>query len=191
MAAIDGVHFQELMADLNAALLEVAFAVDREPTLWTRGLPGKWTAGQHVSHLSITQWATATSLQEQARVLEVEGPPPRPRRGFLEFVWVFVAVRRGKFPRGGKTPHPFEPPRPDDPKAMNRETAIAALRQSVDAHRALGERLTPEQRDRLWIPNPFHPRWHYTFSEILRVHTVHARHHTKQIAEIPLIARAR
>jgi hypothetical protein len=191
VAAIDGGHFKELMADLDAALREVALAVDREPTLWTRGLPGKWTAGQHVTHLSITLWATAESLQKQARVLEHEGPPPRPHRGFLEFVWVFMAIRHGKLPRGGRTPRHFEPPQPDDPKSMNRETGIAALRKSVDAHRALGERLTPKQRDLLWIPNPFHPRWHYTFSEILRVHAVHARHHTKLIAEIPLIAPAR
>jgi hypothetical protein len=184
VAAIDGEHFEELMADLDAAILGVTEAVDREPALWTRGLPGKWTAGQHVSHLAITLNATLEPLQKQARVLEFEELPPHPRRGFLEFVWVFVAVRRGKLPRGGRTPHYLEPLRPDHRKFPNRDAGIESLRRCVDAHRTLGARLTPEQRDRLWIPNPFHARWHYTFSEILRVHAVHARHHAKQIAEI-------
>ena len=63
VAAIDGEHFEELMADLDASVRDVLSAVDREPTLWTRGLPGKWTAGQHVSHLSITLDATATPFE--------------------------------------------------------------------------------------------------------------------------------
>ena len=186
VAAIDGEHFEELMVDLDAVVLEVISALDREPTLWTRGRPGKWTAGQHVTHLSITLGATLSPLQELARVLEYEGSvPPRPRRGFLEFVWVFVAIRRGKLPRGGRTPRHFEPPPLDYPKSGTRETSIDGLRRKVDAYHALGARFTPEQRDRLWIPNPFHPRWHYTFPEILRVHAVHIRHHTGLIREIP------
>jgi hypothetical protein len=186
VAAIDGEHFEELMADLDAAILGVTEAVDREPTLWTRGLPGKWTAGQHVSHLAITLDATAVPFEQRVPTLKRGEFPPCPRRGFLQTMWVFLVVRRGKMPRGGKTPPPFEAG-----VAPDRDATLRALRDGLERHRRIGADLTPEERDRLWIPNPFHARWHYTFSEILRVHAVHARHHTKLIAEIPLIASAR
>lgn len=179
VAAIDGERFEELMADLDAALRDLALAVDREPALWSRGLPGKWTAGQHVAHLGITMDAAALPLEDRAHLLKRGELPPCPRRGFLQSVWVFVAVRRGKLPRGGKTLPMFVPePSPD------REATLKGLRTASERHRAVGGRLTPDERDRLWIPNPFHPRWHYTYPEMLRVHAVHARHHAKQIAEI-------
>lgn len=180
VAAIDGEHFEELMADLDATVREVASAVDREPALWTRGRPGKWTAAQHVSHLSITLDATATPFESHLPLLRQGDFPPCPRRGFLQTIWVFVAVRRGKLPRGGKTPAPFEAA-----PAPERKETMDALVRGVERHRALGASLTADERDRLWIPNPFHPRWHYTFSEMLRVHAVHIRHHTGLIREIP------
>lgn len=184
MAAIDGEHFEELMADLDASVRDLLGTFDREPALWSRGLPGKWTAGQHVMHLAITLWATAEPLQKRARDVQFGDPPPPPRRGILEFLWVFVAVRRGKLP-GGRTLPPFEPPPAHDSKLASLENGTEGLQKSADAHRAVGARLTPAQRDRLWIPNPFRPRWHYTFPEILRMHAVHVRHHAKQVREIP------
>jgi hypothetical protein len=179
MAAIDGEHFEELLADLEAALQEVVSAVDREPGLWTRGLPGKWTAGQHASHLSLTIDATAASFEERADLLRRGELLPCPHRGILQSIWVFVVVRRGKMPRGGKTPGWFVPPASPD-----REGTLQALRSGLHRHGALGSNLTPDERDRLWIPNPFHSRWHYTLPEILRVHAIHARHHIKLISEI-------
>jgi len=194
VAAIDGEHFEELMADLDAAVLEVISAFDREPALWDRGLPGKWTAGQHELHLVRTLEATAQPLLTNARELQAGGDvPPCPRRGLLEFLWVFMVIRRGKLPRGGRTPQRFDPRSQGDAKLelVDREWGAQAIQKSVDAHRAVGARLTPEQRDRLWIPNPFHDRWHYTFPEILRMHAVHVRHHAKLIQEIAVTAPAR
>ena len=191
VAAIDGEHFEELMADLDAAVLEVISAFDREPALWARGLPAKWTAGQHISHLGITLSATATPLEECARLLASDELPPCPRRGILESMWAFLVIRRGKLPRGGRTPRHFEPRPVGGSSSMDRVSTTQAVRTGVDAHRALGARLTPEQRDLLWIPNPFHTRWHYTFPEILRMHAVHVRHHAKLIHEIAVTAPAR
>jgi uncharacterized protein DUF1569 len=180
VAAIDGEHFDELMAELDASVREVLAAVDREPVLWNRSLPGKWTAGQHLSHLAITVNATVTPFEERLPLLRRGELPPHPRRGMLQSMWVFMVVRRGKLPRGGRTPRPFEAgPSP------NRDATLGALRNGVERHRAIGSSLTLDERDRLWVPNPFHPRWHYTLPEMVRVHAVHVRHHTKLIAEIP------
>ena len=186
VAAIDGEHFDELMAELDASVHDVLAAVDREPALWFRSLPGKWTCGQHVTHLTITLSATASALQKNAREMQFGNLPPPPRRGLLEFLWVFLAIRRGKLPRGGKTPRRFEPPDLTDSKyrAITPEHGLAGLRNRVDDHRLIGARFSPEQRDRLWILNPFHHRWHYSFPEVLRMHAVHVRHHTKSIEEI-------
>jgi tetratricopeptide (TPR) repeat protein len=53
-------------------------------------------------------------------------------------------------PRGGKaTPWSVPPERPD------REETLAALRRDAERHRRLGERLSPGERERLWITNPF------------------------------------
>jgi len=180
VAAIDGGHFEDLMADLEASIRELVEAADREPALWARGLPGKWTAGQHVSHISITLDATAAPFEQRVPSLKRGELPPSPRRGFLQTMWVFLVVRRGKMPRGGKTPPSFEAG-----AAPDRDATLQTLRGGVDRHRAIGAALSPDERDQLWIPNPFHSRWHYTFTEILRVHAVHARHHGKMIREIP------
>ncbi|MEK7331370.1 MAG: hypothetical protein AAB113_11275 [Candidatus Eisenbacteria bacterium] len=54
----------------------------------------------------------------------------------------------------------------------------------AERHCRLGERLSPDERERLWITNPLIARWHYRLPEIVRVHAVHARHHRKLIDEI-------
>jgi len=48
--------------------------------------------------------------------------------------------------------------------------------------RALPGKWSPgQQRDPLWIWNPYAPRlrWHYRFAEEVQVQTRHARHHLK------------
>jgi len=34
-----------------------------------------------------------------------------------------------------------------------------------------------------WTANPFVPRWHYTLPELVRVQTVHVRHHLRLMQE--------
>lgn len=83
-------------------------------------------------------------------------------------------------PRGLKTADWAVPREPVD-----RATVLAALVQDAARHRELGVRLGARDRDRLWIENPFRPGWHYRLTEMLRIHAVHARHHARQIVEIP------
>ncbi|HEY3215527.1 MAG TPA: DinB family protein [Candidatus Eisenbacteria bacterium] len=173
------------MNDLDAALLELTGPVEQDPMLWTRGRPRKWTAGQHVEHVAITLAATADALEQAEQALRDGGIASPPRRGPLQAMWVGLVAVRGTLPRGGRTPGPFEPtPAPD------RAATLAYLRRETDRHRSLGERLSVGQRDRLWIPNPFLLRWHYTFPEMVRVQAVHVRHHACQILEL-LPARSR
>ena len=176
MVAMDGAHADELLADLDSALAELEGAANRG---WERGLPGKWTAGEHVAHIAATLAESADTFEKGAALLRAGFLPPRPRRGPMQWLWVHLVIAPGRLPRGGKTAARFVPANQPDRSATLRELQNAAAR-----HRALTQSLSTTERDRLWIANPFLPRWHYTLPEILRAHAVHARHHAKLIAEI-------
>ena len=176
---IDGEHFDARMAELDQALRELVADAERDPARWTRGRPGKWTAGRHAAHVAITLGDTADAFE--ARLPQVLGGTlgPVPRRGPLQWLWVSLLVGRGTMPRGGRTPRRFEPA--PDP---GRKETLDRLRREVERHRAVGHLLTAAQRDRLWIPNPFLKKWHYTLVEMIRAQAVHARHHLRLIGEI-------
>jgi hypothetical protein len=175
----DGERFDALMAELDGAVGDLISFAGAEPARWTRGRPGKWTAGQHAAHVAITLAETADAFEERLpRVLD-GSLAAVPRRGPLQWLWVGLLVGRGTMPRGGRTPRRFEPA-----PAPGREETEGRLRRGVERHRAAGHRLTAAQRDRLWIPNPFVTRWHYMLPEMVRAQAVHARHHRKLIAEI-------
>lgn len=177
MVAMDGAHAEELLADLDLALAELEGVADQR---WDRGVPGKWTGGEHVAHIAVTM-AESAEILEKAEALRRAGfLPPRPRRGPMQWLWVHLVIAPGRLPRGGKTAARFVPG--GQPK---RGDTLRELHGLVARHRVLTQSLSPAERERLWIPNPFLPRWHYTLPEILRVHAVHARHHAKLIAEIP------
>jgi len=177
---VDGAHFDQVLADLDLAARELAAALERDPARWSRGRPGKWTAGQHVEHLAITLAVSADAFEPLAARVR-DGTLARvPRRGPLQWLWVTMVVKRGTLPRGGKTPRRFEAgPGP------SREHTLERLRREIHRHRTLGDGLSAQQRDRLWIRNPFVSRWHYTLPEMVQVHAVHVRHHARLIAEIP------
>jgi len=177
MVAMDGAHAEELLADLDSASAELEQAADRG---WDRGIEGKWTAGEHVAHIAATM-AEAAEIFEKATSLQRAGfLPRRPPRGPMQWLWVHLVIAPGRLPRGGKTAARFVPATHPE-----REHTLRALHAATDRHRGLTLGLIAPERDRLWIPNPFLPRWHYTLPEMLRVHAVHARHHAKLIAEIP------
>jgi len=171
MTAVDGRHFDEQMAGLDRAVSDV-IAAAAEPGRWERARPGKWSAGQHAAHLVISQDATADAFERRLPQVLDGTIPPVPRRGPIQWLWVWWLVERGTMPRGIRTPRPFEPAaEPDLDRTLDR------LRRGVERHRAVGHILTAAQRDRLWIRNPFLQRWHYRLVEMVRVHAVHARHH--------------
>jgi hypothetical protein len=177
---LTGDNFTALCADLDAAIAELIAATERDPALWERGRPGKWTAGRHAAHVGIVLARTAGEFEQaEQRFRAGTLPPPSARRGFLQSLFLNFVVEKGHMPRGGKaTPWSVPPERPD------REGTLAALRRDAERHRRLGERLSPGERERLWIPNPFIASWHYRLPEMVRMHAVHARHHRKLIDEI-------
>ena len=179
MVAVDGVHFDERMAELDRAVDDLIALAEAEPARWPRARPGKWSAGQHVEHLAITLTITAGEFEARVPVVLDGTIPSVPRRGMLERLWVALLVGRGFMPRGGRTPRPFEPPAGTDP-----EQTLDRVRRGVERHRAVGHILTAAQRDRLWIANTFMKRWHYTLVEMVRAHAVHTRHHMALMREI-------
>ena len=176
---IDGARFDTLLADLDRALSELSALIERDPPLWSRGKPGRWTAGQHVEHLTLCMAETADRLEQRLPALRAGTLEPPQRRGLLQRTWVGLVVGRGWLPRGGKTPQRFEASTQPD-----RAATLARIRREVGRHRAPGAGLTPAERDRLWTPNPFLPAWYYTLPEVVRMTAVHVRHHSKQIAEL-------
>jgi hypothetical protein len=66
---------------------------------------------------------------------------------------------------------------------------VARGTRAIARHGEIAARLSPADRDRLWIVNFFRPAWRYTLPEFTRVQAVHARHHARMIAEIVSAAR--
>lgn len=172
--------FEALAADLDAAVTGIWSLVARHPELWTHGRPGRWTVGDHVAHVGITLKRTADEFEMAERALRAGTLAPVPaKRGPLARLFLAIVGGRGYMPRGLKTA-PWAVP----PEGIERRAALETLRQGAAHHRDLGMRLDPGERDRLWIVNPFRTGWHYRLPEMVRVHAVHARHHSKLIAEL-------
>ncbi|HEY2953967.1 MAG TPA: DUF1569 domain-containing protein [Candidatus Eisenbacteria bacterium] len=178
--AVDGEHFDALMEALDGAAAELIAAFERDAARWTKGRPGKWTAGQHTAHVAITLAVTADAFEERLPQVLAGTLGPPPRRGPLQWLWVSLVVGRATLPRGLRTPRRFEPG-----QGPERAATLERVRRELERHRAVGRPLTPAQRDRLWIRSPFVSRWHYRLPEIIRVQAVHVRHHLRQIEEIP------
>jgi hypothetical protein len=177
MPALDGEHFDERMAELDRAVSDLVAGAEAGP--WTRSRPRKWSAGQHVAHVSVTMSITARAFEQGVSHVLDGTIGPEPRRGLLEALWVWLFVKRGVLPRGARTQRKFEPAESPDPDAT-----LDEIRRGVERHRAVGHLLTAAQRDRLWIESPFVSRWHYRLVEMVRAHAVHARHHLVLVREI-------
>lgn len=177
---IRGERFDVLADDLDAAIGELIAAVGGTPGSWERGRPGGWTAGRHAAHVAIALRRTADAFDEAERALRAGTLPPVPgRRGPLQSLVVWMFTGPGFMPAGLRTaPWAVPPEHPD------RTATLEALGREAGRHRALGERLGAAGSDRLWIANPFRPRWHYRLPEMVRVQAVHARHHARRIAEL-------
>ena len=174
-----GANFDALADDMDAGLRELTAPVERDPSLWTRGVAGKWSAGQILDHVAKALEVTAHALERRELELREGTLPRRPGRGPLQALFVGMVVGAGKLPSGGKAPKVILPSEHPEQGDVLQRIARGAAR-----HRSLGERMDPDDRDRLWIPNPFLPRWHYTLPEVVRMQAVHARHHAKQVTAI-------
>jgi hypothetical protein len=174
---VDGAHYDALLADLESAFRELIAHSEGDPSFWTRGRPGQWTAGQHTDHVVVVLERSARDFEAAAARLVAGELPPPPRRGPLESLWVATVLRW--MPRGFKTEpvaYPGEHPERDD--------VIARGTRAIARHGEIAARITPADRDRLWIVNFFRPQWRYTLPEFTRVQTTHAWHHTRMVAEI-------
>ncbi len=179
---IDGAHAAALVADFEAALDELTGLFTRDPARWERrpANPRKWSAGGHAEHIARTLEAFAAPLEEAERALVRGALPAPPRRGLLQRALVHMLVyTRRPFPRGGKA-REFTWPEPGTTQAG----VLQRIRDAGARLTAPLARLSPEQRDRLWIHNPIVPAWHYRWPEILRLQARHARHHAAQAAAL-------
>jgi hypothetical protein len=176
---LDHSRLPALLDDLEAAVREMKAALGDDGAAWTRAPAGKWTPGQHVEHVAKNLEVMAERFETGARELREGRLAPPPRHGFLEGLFVRLLMRE-PFPRGGRAPD-FVSPGP----TCSRDAIFRRLDAGAARHRALCDRLTPEERERIWIVNPFMEarRWHYRLFEAVRVQTTHARHHTRLARE--------
>jgi len=174
-----GEIFDSLWSELDQSVCAIAAVMEPDPSLWERGRPGKWTAGQHVAHVSVIMSKTAPAFESALQSLRAGTLPPPPRRGLVQKLVIKLLAEKGTMPRGAKAARSTYPP--DRP--LMRET-LEALRRDAERHRVVGSPLSAAERDVLWIHNPVRPVWHYRLPEMVRVHAVHLRHHRKLIDEI-------
>jgi hypothetical protein len=174
-----GEIFDAIWTELDEGVRALAATVEPDPSLWERGRPGRWTAGQHVAHVGVILTKTAAAFESAEQALRAGSLPPPPRRGLVQKLVVKMLAESGTMPRGGRAvPAAFPPERP------SAQATLDALYRDAERHRVVGARLSAAERDQLWIHNPIRPVWHYRLPEMVRVHAVHARHHRKLIDEI-------
>jgi DinB family protein len=172
---LDSSHVPALMDDVDAAAAELKAAMERTAAGWTRAPAGKWSAGQHVEHLVKSMEEPLERLRRAAAELKRGSLGPRPHRGLIQAL-VMRLLMREPFPKGGKAA-PFAVPGP----TPAREALFARFDQARAGVRALALELSPEERERIWIINPFQEkrRWHYRLYELLRIQAGHIRHHMR------------
>jgi hypothetical protein len=172
---LDGVNVPALLDELDLALQELVAPFEHDPARWSEAHDGRWSPGQHVEHVGHVLAIGADALERAAEELVRGDLAARPWRDPLQALFVHAVTKR--FPSGGRAPSGSVPS-----ASPARDRTIARLAQGLLRHRTVSERLTTEQRDRLWIWNPYAPRlrWHYTFPEVVRVQTTHAHHHRER-----------
>jgi hypothetical protein len=181
---LTGEHVPALCGDLDEALRGLTAAVEREPSLWSRGRPSKWTAGQQIAHVGIILTLMAVAFDAAEHALRAGTLSAAPRRGLRQSLFLKVVVENGYMPRGARASADSLPP--DLPEQA---ATLGALRLDAGRLRTLGERLTAADRERIWIWNgSFVTTWRYRLPEALRINAVHARHHARSIAAIPMVA---
>ena len=180
MTTIDGAHFDELAADLDHSIEALLAPIERDPAVWQRALPGKWSVGQHCEHMALALEMMPPLFADSARRLAEGALPPPPVRWPLQALFIAMVVKGGKIPRGGPAhPATFPAAQPSLPQVLSR------LRAAPDQYRTPASGLDPVTLDRLWIRNPIMTKfsWHYSLPEAVRVQAVHIRHHGTQVLE--------
>jgi hypothetical protein len=174
---VDGAHFDELCADMDAALARVTAPLEPRPELWHVGPAGKWSVGQIVDHVATSAGRYADWFDEALVKLRGGLLPPPGRRWPHQALIAALIIHRGSFPSGGRSPQLFLPS--DLPR---RDEVMSRLERAARRHREIGSLLSAPDRDRLWVRSAlFGP---ISLPQVVRLHAVHARHHAKQVARI-------
>jgi hypothetical protein len=174
---LDNSHLPVLLDDMDAAFSALKTALSADPAGWTRAPAGKWSPGQHAEHLALSLEEPLKRLEQSLHELRQGALGPRPNRGIAQAL-VIRMLMRDPFPRGGKAA-PFARPGP----TPSRESVFARIDAGRARLRKIVESLTPEERERLWLFNPFMEKrgWHYRLFELVRIQATHTRHHTRQV----------
>jgi hypothetical protein len=142
---------------------------DRE---WEQGPPGKWTPAQIVEHLALGLTLSAETFTARRN----HAPMARRPRTPAEQIAKLLIFGFRWFPPGRKSPERTTPP-----AQIDRATAEAHFLAGLEAWDQVDRALLPERRANLFVR---HPRMgDLTIEEWLQFHTIHARHHAKQIRE--------
>jgi hypothetical protein len=139
---------------------------------WHRAPPGKWTPAQIAEHLTKGLDRSSRRFEEQRAK-----PPMRRRpRTWLGFFAYHSVIGLSWFPSGFTAPDGTQP--------ADRPAPAAVQRTFRDAHARfleLQRTLLPARRHDLFVKHPV--LGDLTLDEWMRFHTVHCRHHARQIRE--------
>lgn len=161
-------------SQLEALASELAEARDRIHRLprerWQqRPAPERWSAGEHVVHLTLTTRAFLPLLEEALRNAPAGSGPYR--RDFIG--WMLGRVIEPPARMKVKTTAPFEPPQAD------RETALRDFDASQEELSAFLRKAAGRALDRVKVVSPFDGRVRYNVWSALRILAAHQRRHLR------------
>jgi Protein of unknown function (DUF1569) len=162
---------------LNEALIEIRRATNGMTLKQLAWHPeGKWSTAEILEHLTLTFVGTAKGMQRVAQ----SGVNGSGKATFQQRVGVWVVTRLGYFPSGRKSPEMVEP------KSCEPATAVARI---VEALTNMGGVLRDVENrfgSKAKIPHPI--LGPLTVKQWKKFHSVHTRHHMKQVDRLRKLA---
>ena len=162
-------HTNTQLHALESELAEAQARLHRVPVdSWqTRPAPGRWSAGEHVVHLTLTTRAFLPLLEEALRNAPAGNGPYK--RDFIG--WMLYKVIEPPARIKVKTTAQFEPPQVD------RETAFRDFDAAQDQLSDFLRRADGRALDKVKIVSPFDGRVRYSAWSALRILAAHQRRH--------------
>lgn len=146
---------------------------DRSDGDWQRAPAGKWNAAQIVEHLAMGLELSAKTFQSR----RAHAPMRRRPRTPAEKIAKLLIMGLHWFPRGRRAPEMTVPS-----PGVTRAAAESRFAAGIAAWEQLERELLPARRSDLFAK---HPRLgDLTLEEWMRFHSVHARHHARQIKRL-------
>jgi Protein of unknown function (DUF1569) len=137
---------------------------------WQRAPAGKWTPAQIVEHLALGIGWSAEKFQARRAHAPMAARPRTP----AETIARLLILGLRWFPPGRKAPERSVPP-----DAPDRQAAESHFLAAIAAWEQLEKELLPRRAGDLYVK---HPRLgDLSLEDWMRFHTIHARHHARQI----------